>query len=71
MPNREIVLDFIAQKKGHYCDDCISDHTRVRPRQAVNQICRRLQAEGIIIRKKDTCAGHCSHRLKLVNILKR
>ena len=41
---------------GLFCDDCLSELARIRPRQQVNQRCRELALSGRISRKKGSCA---------------
>ena len=43
------------QSPGAVCDDCISKALRIFPRQQVNQICRRLLADGFVVRQRGPC----------------
>jgi len=52
-------------KDGPQCDDCLSKHTGITPRQAVNQKCRALEKERQVVRREDMCPG-CG-RYKIVN----
>lgn len=60
--NRERVLDFIAAFPGRD-DDEIAGALKITPRQAVNQICRRLCLEGIVRRERGPrgkLVNHCT-----------
>ena len=64
--NEDAVKDFLNQKNGKgYCDDCLSDVLKIRPRQTINQLCRHLQDEHKISRIKAEC-NQCG-KLKLIN----
>jgi hypothetical protein len=65
MTNTQMVL--VQVKKAALCDDCISAETGVKPRQQVNQICRRMSKAGEIRREKRECQ-RC-HKDKLVNFV--
>ena len=53
MTNSTKVLQFLQHNHpAWFDDDELSDHTQVRPRQQVYQICTRLQREGLIDRMK-------------------
>lgn len=52
------------------CDDCLSDKTDIKPRQAVNQYCRRMP--GVIRRHTDKPCADCKNMnrsTKIVNEL--
>jgi Holliday junction resolvase-like predicted endonuclease len=56
--NEEKILDFLSddvQKNNGYCDDCISDLLKIKPRQQVNQICHNLLGMGKLSRIKSVC----------------
>lgn len=42
-------------KFGAMCDDCLSSAAMVKPRQAVNILCRQLEQQTILTRRKDAC----------------
>jgi hypothetical protein len=65
MRNSERLLKCLRNHKHPLCDDCLGDLSGVRPRQQVNQLCRRMAAEGVIIRARGRCR-HCTGE-KLVN----
>ena len=53
MINSIKVLQFLQHNRPNWFDDDdLSDHTQVRPRQQINQICTRLYKEGLIDRMK-------------------
>jgi len=66
--NVDKIIGFL-ENKGNvgYCDDCLSTELGITPRQQVNQICRRLQNEGRIIRERGICAICMRH--KILNFL--
>ena len=67
MSNSMKILDFLKNNKGRqYCDDCLSEDLKIRPRQQVNQICRKLSESRYIFRYEGTCSK-CSKINKLVN----
>lgn len=51
MANFDVILAFLKDNGGVYCDDCLSDLCGVRPRQQVNQICNNATKNGQGIRK--------------------
>lgn len=63
--NKDLVLACLRRRNRPLCDDCISAISGVKPRQQVNQICRRMAANGQIIREHGVCR-HCEGE-KLVN----
>src|SRR5712692_1204268 len=66
MNNPETILRFLKGIPNGACDDCISRQTGIEPRQQVNQICRRIEQQRTITRRRDRCAV-CGHT-KTVNI---
>ena len=62
--NTEAVIKFLSNKP--YCDDCISEELDIKPRQAINQICRKLSETKAIQRVKGSCSS-CA-RDKIVNM---
>lgn len=67
MNNAEKIINLLLQKPG-LDDDEISLQADITPRQQVNQICRRLEGKGVIVRKISATGkiinfladGHCS-----------
>ena len=66
--NKGRIFSFLEKERKKYCDDCLSLILRITPRQQVNQICRKLQYQGLIIREKGVCFK-CG-KYKIVNYLK-
>lgn len=64
MSNVDTIVEFLESVGRGCCDDCISRETGVKPRQQVNQICRRLEEQGKIVREEGRCALG-DHRKKL------
>ena len=53
MTNAERIVQFLSQRHGLWFDDDeLSDALDIRPRQQVNQICRRLQGSGLTLRER-------------------
>ncbi len=50
MANPDRILAYLQETRGWYSDEDLSVALGIRPRQQVNQICRRLAAEGRIRR---------------------
>lgn len=60
------IIEFLKNNENkRYCDDCLSAFLGIYPRQQVNQICRDLYDQGLILREKGKCSS-CS-KVKLVN----
>lgn len=56
MADRTLVLELLDDiKPRRYCDDCLSIELDIKPRQAINQICRALFASSSINRAKAIC----------------
>jgi hypothetical protein len=65
--NEDKVLDIL---NGHsLCDDCLAHQWGIEPRQAVNAICRRKVAEGILLGSKSRCP--LCGGFKIVNHLRK
>jgi len=62
--HRAVILEAMRLSSLPLDDDQLSKRTQIRPRQTVNQICRRLQAEGLL----DRVSGSDG---KIVNVLRR
>ena len=56
--NKERIFSFLKKERKGYCDDCLSLILRITPRQQVNQICRKLQYQGLIVREKGVCLSN-------------
>lgn len=54
MNNEATILNFITINPN-CCDDCISEQTRIKPRQQVNSLCRELYNKAQINRTKQKC----------------
>jgi len=66
LENKQKLLNFLfSDKTDHYCDDCLSDILKIKPRQQVNQLCNKLKVEKMITREKSQCKN-CS-KDKLIN----
>lgn len=66
--NRERVLSILKSGANEgLCDDCVSSHLEIYPRQQVNQICNDLKRQGKVDRKESLC-NKC-RKLKLCNFL--
>ena len=65
LSNTDVLVDYLEEHPGAYCDDCLSDMLEIKPRQQINQICNRLAGQNRIVRAKARCAS-CG-RDKLVN----
>ncbi len=63
--NIEKIQQILLNNKKAYCDDCLSEILSIFPRQQINQICRRLEKEGILERKTGIC-NSCSKK-KIIN----
>ena len=64
---RDEVAFCLHLKNGPLCDDCLSESAGIKPRQIVNDYCRRLCESGRIIRQLGDCP-ECGKK-KLVNAL--
>ncbi len=61
MSNTDRVLKYLRSKPARGgCDDCLARKTGMRARPKVAEACRRLTAEGTLVRKKGKCplCGH-------------
>ncbi len=69
MANADRILDLLRKQgqENGVCDDCIEVDVNVHPRQQVNQICRRLEAEGKVARRVGTCSIRNHEREKVLN----
>ena len=72
MTNIEKIFGVVSRQvpSSGICDDCLERMADVHPRQQVNQICRRLEAEGRIARKLGSCAAKKHGVEKVLNFLK-
>ena len=55
-PHADQILNMLSEQ-SNLCDDCLSAKTRIRPRQQVNQLCRKLQLKNLIRRFLGGCDG--------------
>jgi len=66
MTHSDIILEYLDEARpGGVCDDCLSKATSIRPRQQVNQLCRRLSDQALVHRLPGKCET-CGRR-KTVN----
>lgn len=65
MTHKQNILASLT-KHGPLCDDCLSEETRIKPRQTINIACRSMEKEGELLRVKDSCP-----RCKSIKILNR
>lgn len=64
MSNSDNILELLEEiRPKAYCDDCLSHELKIKPRQQVNQICRKLANENKIKRTKATCDGCLKEKL--------
>jgi predicted transcriptional regulator len=66
MSNTKLIQDFINSTSKLYCDDCLASLLKIQPRQQVNQICNKLNKQGLIKRETEKCIS-CA-KGKLVNM---
>jgi predicted transcriptional regulator len=57
MTNKDKIIQFLGKAERGYDDDELSNILNIFPRQQVNQICRRLEKQGIIIRRRVEVEG--------------
>ncbi|MDD8019566.1 MAG: hypothetical protein PHU81_00040 [Acidobacteriota bacterium] len=70
MSNSEMILELLGEiYPGSYCDDCMSVELGIHPRQQVNQICRKLESQGKLIRQEGSCEK--CQKEKKINILNK
>ena len=56
MSNSDVMIKFLDETKPDgMCDDCLSDALNIKPRQQVNQLCRKLYSKKQISRNKLQC----------------
>jgi hypothetical protein len=60
----QLVLNLVFESLG-LCDDCLSEKSGIRPRQQVNQLCRKLERSRELIRTQSSCAA-CG-KIKTIN----
>lgn len=60
--NRERIITYLQANPDGVDDDELSTRLQIRPRQQVNQICRALEAGGVISRQKDYSLGKIVNR---------
>lgn len=68
MSSDDRVLAFLrSTPSGAGCDDCISGKARIKPRQEVSRTCRKLVADGKLVRRRAKCP--LGNHTKVVNSL--
>lgn len=56
MSNSEMILELLGEiYPARYCDDCLSAELDIHHRQQVNQICRKLESKGNLVRQHGLC----------------
>jgi predicted transcriptional regulator len=65
--HRDRIIEYLKRHPEGRDDDELSDELDIRPRQAVNQICRALAADGHVTRTRDAPRTAMSRRPKLVH----
>jgi hypothetical protein len=64
MVNQDVILEYLNNNpQKAYCDDCLSERLYIKPRQQVNQICRKLAQEKRIHRNKSECSSCANYKL--------
>ena len=63
MANQDLILEVLKRYPEGLDDDQLSQLSGVVPRQQVNQICRRLEANGVIAREAGVALGKIVNRL--------
>jgi hypothetical protein len=66
MSHRAAVLTAL-KRSGALCDDCLSEVTKITPRQTINMACRALHSSKTLSRPRESCL-RCK-RVKIVNRL--
>ncbi len=64
LTNEEKIVAHLRAVPAGADDDELSSRLGIRPRQQVNQICRRLQARGVVTRQKDPVRGKSVNKWK-------
>ena len=54
MTNLEKIQESLT-RLGAMCDDCLSSATMVKPRQTINILCRKLEQQTVLTRRKEVC----------------
>lgn len=63
MANADMIMDYLRNNQPNaYCDDCLSNHLNIRPRQQIYQICTRLFQQGMVERTDAQCAACRSYK---------
>lgn len=65
MSHAQEIVKILRKDRASCCDDCLSKHLVISPRQQVNAICRNLEQKGAIRRQQGTCIA-CG-KSKIVN----
>ncbi len=65
--NKEKIISFLAEHKQYFCDDCLSELTKITPRQQINQICNN-NTDIFVINENIKC--HNCGKIKITRTLK-
>lgn len=57
--NADTVLEYLKSDRRALCDDCLSDLTRVRPRQTIYTVATQLSKDGLITRGRYNNCAKC------------
>ena len=69
MRNEDLILELLESiSPEKYCDDCLSNELEIKPRQQVNQICRKIKKKNKNLDRKLGVCSSCK-KLKIVNSL--
>ena len=67
MTHKDKLINYLKSNRHSYCDDCLSELLDIKPRQAINQMARKLYKEERIGRSlQKECCYRCKSD-KLVN----
>ena len=59
MTHAQTLHTFLTTASGPICDDCLSVHTGITPRQTVNLNARRLEARKLVARREAMVCAYC------------
>jgi hypothetical protein len=65
LTHRETILSFLGEAGGPICDDCLSSHAGITPRQTINLNCNRMAQRNELARIDAVC--HYCRSLKICN----
>ena len=63
MSNKDQILATLSRLKEPICDDCLSQQSRVQPRNTVNKLCSDLEHQGSLLRRRTPCFSCDKHKL--------